>query len=426
MAAPARALGTAPPTVVAGTPPPAAAAFTGLIALYPIAWALGLAPIVWAAVAVPMTIYLLKRPNVLVPRAFMLWLVFLVVVFASFLQVNSAGRIATWGLRTVWYVAATVCVVYLVNQPGRAAVRSIVRALVGFWLITMVGGWAGLLAPDVAWAGLFAKALPGVIRANSLVADLTEPAFTEIQRVGGNITLRRPAAPFAYTNNWGSTFALLTPFVLLAAADRRYGIPRSLAFGLLAVGSVPFALALNRGSWLTLGIGLVYAGWLLVRKGNPRVVLGAIVFLLLALVAAAGSGAIGVVSGQLEARSTDSNETRAALIEETIHQTMKSPLIGYGTPRPSPEVPDGPPVGTHGQMWMVMFSHGMLGVACYIGFFLYFFLATEPSNTTLVWCKVAMLIGLTQTMIYGHLPHQLFIMMATVAAIHHAAEPEPS
>jgi len=117
---------------------------------------------------------------------------------------------------------------------------------------------------------------------------------------------------------------------------------------------------------------------------------------------------------QLETRSEDSNETRSTLYAETLKETAKSPLIGYGSTRPNPADPDGPPLGTHGQLWAVLFAHGYLGVGLFLTFFVTAFFRTKPQDPVPHWAKVALLIGLLQMPIYGHLPHQLFVLMAAV------------
>lgn len=90
-------------------------------------------------------------------------------------------------------------------------------------------------------------------------------------------------------------------------------------------------------------------------------------------------------------------------------------MIGYGTPRPNPSNPTGPPLGTHGQMWAIMFAHGFLALALYLLFFVYGFVRGPGRSVVGHWAKVSLLIGLLQLPIYGHLPVQLFIMMGAVA-----------
>ena len=348
-----------------------------VVALVP-AWALGLFPFVWIAVIPPILVWGTRRGwrTLRLPRYFGLWATFGVFLTASVIQVEGVGALAVWGLRYSWYVAATLLLVYLLNQ--REATVPIGLSLTGLWAITIAGGWAGMLASDVAWTGPLATLLPGIVRENSYVVDLTSPALAEVQRVGGEV-LRRPSAPFAYTNNWGSTVALLTPIAIATATGRRFGMSRTIVIVLFCASLPPLLLSLNRGAWLSLGIGVIYVGVHLMRRNRRMVVFALAVVAAVAAVAIA-VGAIGAIADQLSARTTDSNETRSALYAETITETIESPLLGYGSPRQSTELEGGPPVGTHGQVWMVMFSHGAIAAAAYVGFFVLTFLAVSSQK----------------------------------------------
>lgn len=394
--------------------------FVALIAVFPLAWGLGLVPVLWSGIAVPMGLWLLRQPRLLVPKGSTLWAVFLTAMALSALQVGSFGRLGTWGLRASWYVGATVCLLYVLNHPSSRTVVTAVRCLIGFWVIAAIGGWLGVLAPQVRWVGPVAALLPGPFLTNGLVADLTSPVLAELQTVGGAVSLARPAAPFAYTNSWGSTIALLTPFLFIAFSDRRIGLPRWLTVGMLVAALPPFVLALNRGSWLTLGAGLLYGAFSLPSGSRARAMRWIIALAAVAVTAALWTGALTQVISNVETRSTDSDETRSGLYQEALDGALESPLLGYGAPRPSELNPDGPPVGTHGQLWMVLYSHGFLAAACFAGFFGLTFLMTRPTTPVLRWSRVALLIGLLQLPIYGHLPQQLFVLMATVAILQRA------
>lgn len=391
-------------------------AFAALMAGYPLAWAIGLAPVFYLIAAIPMAFWLLRNRPFRVPPGTVVLSLFLVVVGASFIQLNSFGRVAVYLLRTSWYVAALITFLYLARHRGAAAQVLVVKALVVLWAMVVLGGYLSIVAPELVWSTPMARVLPSVLADNDFVSQLINPQSSEIQVFRfQDVTLYRPAAPFAYTNAWGSTLALLTPFVLAAVHDRSIGLPRKLLIPMLAAGIVPFYVALNRGSWLTLGAGICYG---VVRysivKRNP-----APVALLAGLMAVSGTlalatGALDSATEQLETRSADSNETRSSLYVETIEETAKSPLIGYGSTRPNLADPTGPPLGTHGQLWAVLFAHGYLGAGLYVLFFVFGFLRARPLDPVAHWSKVALFIGLLQLPIYGHLPHPLFIMVAAV------------
>jgi O-antigen ligase len=429
-AAPAAASSTAdaPAAAPSTTAAPAAAsstaaghrgaAFALLMVGYPVAWAIGLAPIWYLMVAAPMAVWVLWQRPLVLPSGTVLFGLFLVVVAASAIQLNSVGRIAIYGLRTSWYIAAFVVFVYLAAHRGLVDQALVARAMVAMWALVILGGWLSVLAPELAWTTPVSAVLPAALTSNEFINQLVSPQVSEIQVFRyQDVTLYRPAAPFAYTNAWGSTVAMSTPFVIAALHDRdRIGIPRKLIVALLALGLVPFYVALNRGSWLTLGVGLLYgvARWAVVRK-NLLPLLALFAALSLGCLVAVSSGVLTTATEQLETRSADSNERRSGIYTETIRSTAKSPLIGYGSTRPNPADPEGPPLGTHGQLWSVLFAHGYLGLGLYLAFFISAFVRSRPVDPLPHWAKVSLLIGLLQLPIYGHLPHQIFVMVAAVS-----------
>jgi O-antigen ligase len=307
--------------------------------------------------------------------------------------------------------------VYLARHRGPDHGHRLVRSLVVLLGLVVVGGWLSVLAPDLGWTTPVARVLPGALADNELIGRFLAPTVSETQVFRyDDLVLNRPAAPFAYTNGWGSAMALLVPFGLAALHDRRIGIPRPVTAVLLLAALVPFTQALNRGSWLTLGLGLVYGTirWARIRQDpRPLALLGALVAAGLAV--AALTGVAQSAADSLATRSADSNETRAGLYTETIAEAATSPILGYGSTRPSVDNPDGPPLGTHGQLWAVLFAHGFLGLGLYLTFFVTALFRARARDPIQHWAKVALLIGLVQLPIYGHLPHQLFIMVAAGA-----------
>ena len=391
-------------------------AFAVAMVAYPVAWALGLSPVFYAVAALPMALWLLKNRPLRVPRGTVLFALFLVVVGASFVQLDTIGRIAVYLLRSSWYVSALVSLLFLARHRGSEAQAGLIKAMVVLWAFVVFGGYLSILAPELQWATPVAKLLPAVLAENDLIGRMINPQVSEIQVFRfADVTLYRPAAPFAYTNGWGSTLALLTPFVIAAIHDRRIGIPRVVLVPLLAAGVVPFYVALNRGSWLTLGVGLTYGAlrWAVVRRNLVPIAL-LVAGLAVGGIAALSTGALDTAAEQLQTRSADSNETRSNLYVETLREAAKSPLIGYGSTRPNPADPNGPPLGTHGQLWAVLFAHGYLGAGLYLAFFVSAFLRAGPLEPVGHWAKVSLLIGLLQLPIYGHLPQQLFVMVAAV------------
>ena len=70
----------------------------------------------------------------------------------------------------------------------------------------------------------------------------------------------RPAAPFAYTNNYGSAYALTLPCVVALVMLGRRGLFRTLLLVSLPLSLPPAFLTLNRGMFLSVGVGLAFLG----------------------------------------------------------------------------------------------------------------------------------------------------------------------
>lgn len=391
--------------------------FTVLVAGYPAAWALGLSPLWYSMLALPMALWLVRHRPVRVAPGTGYLALFLAVVGLSGIGLESPGSMAIFGLRSSWYIAAFVSYLYLARRRGGRSTVRLVRAMVALWVLVVIGGYLSILTPELSWTTPVAKILPGALADNELISRMIAPQVSETQVFRyEDVVLHRPAAPFAYTNAWGSSFALLTPFVVAAIHDRRIGIPRLVLVPLLAAGLVPLSVALNRGSWLTLGLGLAYGvvRWARVR-GDGRPLIVATLLVAAGLAATSLTGVLDSSFEQLETRSAASDQTRSSLYIETIGAAAESPLIGHGSTRPSVDNPTGPPLGTHGQLWAVLFAHGYLGALLYVGFFAAAFLRCRSSEPVQHWTKVALLIGLLQLPIYGHLPHQLFILVGAAA-----------
>ena len=97
---------------------------------------------------------------------------------------------------------------------------------------------------------------------------MVHPAFAQVQEFLGF-----PTPTFGSVRLYerlGRRFALLVPFVILAwqtGLRRRFEV----VLGGPAAGSmIPVVFSMNRGLWLSLGVGLVYAGLRLSLRGRER------------------------------------------------------------------------------------------------------------------------------------------------------------
>jgi polysaccharide biosynthesis protein PslJ len=380
----------------------------------PLWWILGIAAFVWPVFAVPMLFWLLRRGTVVVPRGFLVWVAFLGWALASSTQLVGTGRTISYVWRTSLYLSATIFLLYVFNlSRERLPARRLAMLLAAFWGIVVAGGYLAVLAPTFSVTSLAERMLPESLRNDAFLQTIVHPAAAQIHDFLG-YAVARPAAPFTYTNDWGSTFGLLIPFVILAWNSRPSPGVRSLLAVLAVASVVPVVFSLNRGLWLSLAIGLLYAAVRLALAGRERAVVA-----LIGVVLVVGSLLILTpLKDLIDARLQigHSNERRAMLYEEAGRSALESPLLGYGAPLPSKWNPNAPPVGTQGLLWTVLVSHGFVGAALFVAWFLYALWRTRSvRNDVRFWCHVMLLIAIIQLAVYDMLPTQLHIMMIGIA-----------
>jgi polysaccharide biosynthesis protein PslJ len=392
---------------------PAGWAVGAMVAAYPAWWVLGLGGVVWLALAFPMAAWLVAQRRLSLPRGFPLYAVFLCFVLASVVQIDTGDRLAGYVLRTSWYLAAGVLWLYLANTESKIGARRLVGMVVVLWLASVVGGWLGVLLPHTEFASPLTRLLPENVANNELVRSMTTPGFAEVQ-TSWNGTLARPKAPYFYTNGWGSAMALLTPFAIGALSVPGIRPSRRVIKLGLAASVVPIVLSLNRGLWVLLTVGVLYTVVRRSRHGRSRGLLYILLGLVLVGVLVLATPLGDPVRDALGTRTADSNERRTILYEETISRTMESPFVGHGAPRPSEETAQS--VGTHGQLWMVMFSHGFIAAGLWMTMFAVLVWRTRNPSTNLgMAMHVVLLLGMLESLFYGQIPHQLFIVVMAVS-----------
>ena len=156
------------------------------------------------------------------------------------------------------------------------------------------------------------------------------------------------------------------------------------------------------------------------------------IFLPLALLFATSLG--DIVSIRLA--NTPGDEKRILLYEGSIELAMRSPVLGWGSPVELsflvPGAPPNPPIGTHGQFWLVMVSNGLFpGLLAFLGWFVWAFYRTGrrgpaparrsprapwvPDGNARFWCHVAILVAIVEMPYYELIPWGLPIVMAAAA-----------
>ncbi|NUS08949.1 MAG: hypothetical protein HOV97_41060, partial [Nonomuraea sp.] len=188
----------------------------------------------------------------------------------------------------------------------------------------------------------------------------------------------RPEAPFEWANAWGSNASVLLIWFVVGWWTYGGRGRRVVAALVIAVAAVPVVYSLNRGLWIGLGLAVAY---LIVRVGGrTRVALCAAVAA--GVVAFAVSPLASVFAQRLD--RPHSNDVRAFTMTATVAAARHSPVIGYGNTRNSlgnhRSITTGktrwcaacghPPLGSDGQLWLLLITQGFTGAALYVAFFL--------------------------------------------------------
>jgi hypothetical protein len=384
--------------------------------LFPVWYLLGFGSMIWFFLAIPMTFSLIARSKVKIPRGFGLFMLFFIWMSATVIQLQgqSVDRLFGFAYRAGLYYSAAVWCLYIFNAPKRLLpTRTILKVMTVMWVVVVAGGWLGILSPTMEFTTLAEKVMPKGLQDNELVYTLIHPKVAEVQSFLG-YDVARPQAPFDFSNNWGANFALLLPFVCAFWGQMRTLTRRNL-LRLVAVGSlVPVVFSLNRTLWLALIVILVYGGARFAVRGKK----GA--FQAICAVAIVGYlmfnfGPTGKLIAD-RARVAHSNSGRALLYNEAKDSVEKSPLLGYGAPRPSQNNPNLPPVGTQGQFWLVFFSHGFPGAIFFVSFAVYALVRTRRAKTNAaLWCHISLLVGIVIMPFYGWLHMQVHVFLIAFA-----------
>jgi hypothetical protein len=368
---------------------------TALLAGYPVWWALGLGDLSVIILAVPMLVRMRAwrrqgRP-IRVPPSFGLWLMFLVVVAAGIatLGLTAPGtvvsplsnRLLSFADRGLTYVGLTVILLFAGNLTEAELPRRRLAWLLGLvGIYATLGGLGGVVAPSFQFKSPMAYLLPHGLQQNSLVQAALYPGFSQVTDVLG-ITEGRPKAPFEYTNTWGNCLTILLPWLFVAWWS--YGSKRQRKWALVtAVAAlIPLVYSLNRGVWAGVGLTVIYLAVRLAARG--RVGMLALVCAGLALVGVAvmATPLQGLITSRLQHQQ--SNSIRGSLSLAAIDDANAAPLTGFGDTRhqqgsassiavgPSKNCPSCGqfPVGSNGQLYLLLVCNGWLGTGLFLGFF---------------------------------------------------------
>ncbi len=406
---PSKAIVGASPATKSGVLLRADWALFGMMGLYPLWWVLGVQMFMWAVIPNLMLISVLMRPPIVVPKGFWVWAAFLSWMVVSGTQIDTITRMAVFVLRAGWYFGVTGWMLLLLDRRRVRRTEAILKVLTLMWIFTVVGGLAGLAFPFFSFGTLARAVMPGFLLEDQFVSSMVTPGLADVQEAAGGTP--RPRAPYGFTNGWGAALALLTPFAIASIQTPNVGINKRFLQIMLVISVIPGVLSLNRGLWISLSLGLIYAAVRLGARGQVKA-LAAVLGLCVAVVIALFVTPLGDIATD-RVDNGHSDEGRASLYQETIKKVSESPVIGFGGPRPQSSFVQGPSLGTHGHLWLVLMSQGFVGAALYFGFCASMLWHTRSPNTAMgFWGHIAVFIGMIQIFFYGQLPVEIFFIFS--------------
>lgn len=387
--------------------------FTAMLAFFPLWWALGFAEMAWIPLAGCMAVLMIRRGGIQVPRGFSIWLLFIVLMCASVIGIDTSGRLIGFVYRALLYIAITVVFVYVYNARETLTLRYVLGVFTLFWLWAVLGGFAGIVAPEFSFRTPMSYVLPQGLQANELIGEMVVRRLTQYNPDSWLALDPRPSAPFLYTNGWGNVYSITLPMVVAYLTV----IPRGRRFWLLILAIplslIPAFLTLNRGMFIGLAVAAAYLFVRFVLAGRLRAVALLSVIGIIAGIAAVALDVGSKLTDRVETSS--STEDRANLYEETFVRTLHSPLFGYGAPRPS-FTEGAPSAGTQGHLWMVMFSHGFPALVCFMAALAWMFFATiRGRSTAMLILNTVQLVILVEVFFYGVLPNGLILTFPAAA-----------
>jgi hypothetical protein len=368
-----------------------------ILAFYPVWWALGLGVLIFAVMAVPMLFLLLRRRRtgrpLRLPPGFVWWALFLVAIVVSIgalgvdpvgtVPEHATGRLPAVTYKLVMYVALTVLLVYAGNlTEAELPQRRLVKLLGWLFVVTVAGGLLGMVAGHFEFTSPVEMLLPGHIRNKGFVQSLVHPYAAQIMDIVGS-EKPRPAAPWGYTNTWGNNFCLLAGWLVVAAWQSRRASAKFWAVICLLVSIAPAVVSLNRGLWIGIAVLVVYVAARYVLAGKLWIIGVVAVAGAMLTIAMVASPLGDVVSARMD--NGKSNGVRSFLIDRALDGFTGSPVIGYGGTRNTlggrNSITVGESagcercgnftVGGNGQLWQLLYAHGAVGTAGYLGFFAY-------------------------------------------------------
>jgi hypothetical protein len=385
-----------------------------LFVLNPVFWLMGLGAFIWPMAALPLLIWVLLHPGLKRPPTVAAFAVYVAWSAFSLIRVDRLTRAISFGFRYAVFITA-LCLAYYVYNERRVSRATFIDWVAMLWIWAIIGGYLGLIFPYARLPFTPASLLlPQSITSDDFVTHLVRPRFAQVQNVFG-VPIPRPTTLFAFTNEWGANVGLLTPFFVAATLysnntrRRRAGM-----FGLL-IAIPPMILSVNRGLWLSMGaiVALVAVRSFVAGRTAPLKMLAFGIVVIGALLIATPVG--DVVTGRL---SESDAGARAGIYAEAWAGAKESPILGWGSPRPSVN-PYSPPVGTHGHLWYTMFAHGLVALALYMAWMSWtMYRVIHRHDPVSIALASVVFVGALQMFFYNAFPSPLPIILIAIGLIY--------
>ena len=377
--------------------------------MFPLWWALGFGGFVFQGASVVLALWILGRRRVIIPPTSGILLLYIGWVLLSATQLDKGTRYLVFAYRFSAYLCALLLLIYVFNE--RRVTREWIAHKIGlFWIFCIVGAYAGLLIPSFRFpVTLASMVFPKGLQSNEFFGTLIRPGTAQIQEYIG-FSLSRPKTFFAFSNEWGGAVGLLTPFFVVGFLRSELARRRRIGHLAAAAAVIPIVLSANRGLWISLGIYLVYLAVRGVISGDARSArpLLAVALVVLAVLVSP----IGKLAESGASRETNARE---GIYREALDGARERPILGWGGTRPSKN-PESPSIGTHGQFFNIVFSHGYVGLFLYFGWaFSAALLATRREDGTSQHLSTVVFIGLVQMFFYDLLPGGIPLMAIALA-----------
>ncbi|RZU49282.1 O-antigen ligase-like membrane protein [Krasilnikovia cinnamomea] len=401
---------------------------TAMFGCMPLWWALGAFQLAWPCFGVLLFVLLTTRGRIRLPAGTTVWLVFLGIVAVSAVRLNRPTALATFSLRLGMLVTAFLVGLYVYNLArDRVPWARVAAPVCVYWVAVVALGWLGVLAPRFSAASPVELALPVGLAAQPFLQDLTHLDATEFNPYSAN-PIYRPAAPYPYTNNWGTGLAFLVPFVLAYLTAVRRGPLRLVLLISLPLSLVPAFLTLNRGMFIGLGAGVLYLLGREIARGRVRLLLPVAVILLVGWLVTLIIPVVDLIRNRTS--TTDTNIDRYDLYVQTWAAVLHSPLLGYGQPTSVDTTHSVEPLGTQGLLWQLLYSYGIPAAACY--YLLLLVVARRLSaavSASGLWLSALPVIAAVITPFYGYVDPNMSVLFAGVglglAAVDGAVNRDP-